>query len=93
MDLCRRCRDNFTLFKNVNKTTNINIVAGNPVTLTASWKGNYQWSTGASAQSVTVNPSVNTIYTVKDINNCITDTFNVAVSASGLAKVYPVQAD
>ncbi|MEO6670641.1 MAG: metallophosphoesterase family protein [Ferruginibacter sp.] len=75
-------RDNFTILKNVNNTKNISITTGGSATLVASWKGNYSWSTGATSQSITVSPASNTVYTVKDANNCIIDTFYVTVSAS-----------
>jgi methionine-rich copper-binding protein CopC len=73
-------RDNFTIMKNVNQTTTINIVEGNNATLTASWIGNYTWSTSATTQSIIVSPAVNTTYTVTDGAGCITDVFNVVVT-------------
>jgi hypothetical protein len=76
-------RDRFTLFKDVNKTTNITITKGQSATLNASWNGDYLWSTGnAGSKSITVSPSVATSYTVKDNFNCITDVFNVKVVQS-----------
>ena len=72
-------RDNFTIMKGVNKTSSSSIVAGNSITLTASWIGNYSWSNGASTQSITVSPAVSTTYTVTDAAGCITDVFNVEV--------------
>jgi hypothetical protein len=75
-------KDNFTMFKNVNKTTNISINPGGTATLTASWNGTYAWSNAETTQSIIVSPTVSTIYTVRDSNNCITDTFNVTVSSS-----------
>lgn len=73
-------KDNFTILKNVNKTSNLSINAGASVTLTASWKGTYSWSNGETTQSITVSPLVNTVYTVKDAQNCIGDTFNVSIA-------------
>ena len=81
-------RDQFTIFKDVNKTENINAVLNEPITLTASWKGTYYWPNngGATTQSVTVNNSTIGVfnYTVRDANSssCIQDVFNVSVSAS-----------
>lgn len=80
-------RDNFTIFKNVNKTTNINIAPGGSAILAASWPGNYSWSTGATTQSITVSPLSNTTYTVRDANNCLFDTFNVTVSSPVAVKI------
>lgn len=77
-------RDQFTIFKDVNKTQNINVVTGTPLTLTASWRGTYNWPNngGAVTQSVALANAVNGtfIYTVRDNNNCIQDVFNVTVS-------------
>lgn len=79
-------RDQFTIVKDVNKTTNINITSGQSVVLTASWIGNYTWTPGnQSSRSVTVSPTSNTSYTVTDGVNCITDIFNVTVSANRIA--------
>ena len=80
-------RDQFTIFKDVNKTENMNAVLNEPVTLTASWKGTYYWPNngGATTQSVTVNNSTIGVfnYTVSDFNgsSCIQDVFNVTVSS------------
>ena len=79
-------RDQFTIFKDVNKTQNINAVTNNPVTLTASWKGNYYWPNngGATTRSVTINNTTNGTfaYPVSDASSgsCIQDVFNVTVS-------------
>jgi len=73
-------RDNFTIMKDVNKTSQTTITAGSSVVLTASWIGNYNWSTGATSRSVTVNPTANTTYTVSDAAGCITDTWNITVT-------------
>ncbi len=81
-------RDQFTIFKDVNKTQNINAVLNNPITLTASWKGNYYWPNngGATTQSVTINNSTIGVfnYTVSDASgsSCIQDAFNVSVFTS-----------
>ena len=73
-------RDNFTIMKEVNKTTDTTMTAGGSVTLTASWIGNYLWSNGATTRSITVNPASTTSYTVHDNVSCLTDIFNVTVS-------------
>jgi len=73
-------RDNFTIMKEVNKTTDTTLTAGGSVTLTASWIGNYNWSNGATTRSITVNPAANTSYNVHDNQSCLTDVFNVTVS-------------
>ena len=81
-------RDQFTIFKDVNKTQNINAALNDPITLTASWKGNYYWPNngGAITQSVTVNnATVGTFaYTVSDaaVGGCIQDVYNVTVSGA-----------
>ena len=75
-------RDNFTIMKDVNKTTTLSIPSGNPTLLTASWIGNYSWSTGETTQSITVSPVTNTTYTVNDGAGCITDVYNITISGS-----------
>lgn len=71
--------DQFTIMKDANKTTNLSINSGTPTILTASWKGNYAWSTGATTQSITVSPTSNTTYTVNDGSGCVSDVFNISV--------------
>ena len=52
-------RDSFTIFKNVNKRTEKRIDYGSSITLSASWTGNYRWSTGATnKKSITVSDSL-----------------------------------
>jgi len=75
-------RDNFTIMKEVNITSQVATTAGTPVVLTASWPGNYSWSTGATSRSITVSPVINTTYTVSDGAGCLTDTYHVTVSAN-----------
>lgn len=75
-------RDQFTIEKNVNKTTNVNITSGQNTVLTASWIGNYSWSPGgATTRSITVSPVTSTTYTVTDGAGCLSDVFNVTVSS------------
>ena len=73
-------RDNFTIMKNVNQTNNSSIVAGSNATLTASWIGNYSWSTGETTRSINVSPATSTTYTVTDGAGCLADVFNVEVT-------------
>ena len=73
-------RDNFTIMKDVNKTTNLNIPPGTPTQLTASWVGNYNWSTSETTKTITVAPVSNTNYTVNDGLGCLNDVFNITVS-------------
>ncbi len=74
--------DQFTIMKNVNKTTLINIVPGTPTTLTASWIGSYSWSTSENTRSITVAPLVNTSYSVADNLNCLNDIFNITITGT-----------
>ena len=74
--------DQFTIMKDVAKTTSVAISAGQSTILTASWKGLYSWSNGATTRSITVSPAANTTYTCTDGAGCITDKFNVAVSTA-----------
>jgi len=72
--------DQFTIMKDANKTTNLNINAGTQTQLTASWNGNYSWSTGATTKTITVAPTANTTYTVNDGSDCVADVFNITIS-------------
>jgi len=72
-------RDNFTIMKDVNKTTNLTIPSGTPTDISASWVGNYSWNTGATTKTITVSPTVNTTYTVTDGAGCISDVFNITI--------------
>lgn len=49
-----------------------NVCSGDPVELTASGGNTYTWSTGVSGQTITVNPTVTTIYEVlvTDFDGC-----------------------
>jgi hypothetical protein len=76
-------RDQFTIMKNVNKTTNLTIPSGTPTQLDASWLGNYSWNTSETTRSITVSPTANTTYTVTDGATCLTDVFNITVSGAG----------
>jgi methionine-rich copper-binding protein CopC len=73
-------RDQFTIMKDVNKTTNLAINSGTPTQISASWTGNYSWNTAESTKTITVAPTVNTTYTVTDGAGCITDVFNITVN-------------
>ena len=81
-------RDSFTIFKDVNKTTNSSVTINTPLTLTASWRGTYYWpnNAGATTQSVTINNTVNGTfnYTVRDAvsGSCIQDAFIITVSGN-----------
>jgi hypothetical protein len=73
--------DQFTMFKDAGKTTNLSITAGTPTQLTASWTGNYAWNTGATTKSITVSPTSNTTYTVSDGRGCVSDVFNITINS------------
>ena len=57
---------------NVNAGTDATILSGTFITLTASGGGTYLWSTGDTANSIIVSPTVTTDYcvTVMDANSC-----------------------
>lgn len=80
-------KDKFTILKDVNKKTTVNTTAGQNVTLTASWKGNYKWSTGDTTRAITLTAVAGTtVYTVSDNatagSRCIQDTFNVIAAGA-----------
>ncbi|MBO9682564.1 MAG: metallophosphoesterase [Flavisolibacter sp.] len=78
--------DQFTILKDVNKTSTVNSTAGQQQQLTASWIGNYKWSTGATTRTITVAPQTNTTYTVTDDRNCLKDVFEINTSITTSAK-------
>ena len=79
-------RDQFTIFKDVNKVTNISAAQNSTLNLNASWRGNYYWpsNSGATTQSVAINTTVPGTYdfTALDVsgNNCLKDSFHVVIS-------------
>jgi hypothetical protein len=76
-------RDQFTMMKDVNKSTKINLKRGKRVTLTASFIGNYKWNkSNETTRSIEVTPAVpgTTVYEVKDPFSCLKDVFQVTVS-------------
>jgi hypothetical protein len=68
------------VFKSQTYTTTVGI----PVTLTASWPGNYNWTNSASTRSTTITPSAvgSVVYTVSDAFGCISDNYTVQASAT-----------
>jgi phosphodiesterase/alkaline phosphatase D-like protein len=71
--------DQFTIMKGVQKKTNLSIAAGTPVTLTASWIGNYNWPVGETGRSITVTPTADSTYSVTDGAGCLSDTFTITI--------------
>ncbi|HYK76725.1 MAG TPA: metallophosphoesterase, partial [Daejeonella sp.] len=73
-------RDRFTMMKNVNKKTVINIKKGQKAVLKASYVGEYSWKgSKLKTRSIEVRPNVTTTYTVQDRYSCIQDVFEVNV--------------
>jgi Calcineurin-like phosphoesterase/Purple acid Phosphatase, N-terminal domain len=72
--------DRFTLMKEVSVKKTQNILVGQPVTLTASYIGNYSWTGGATSRSITATLPLGThTYYVSDGLNCLKDTFIVNI--------------
>lgn len=72
-------RDQFTIEKDVNLEKTITIEQGSSTTLTASFVGSYEWSNGATSKSISVSPSSEETYEVKDPESCVRDVFHVKV--------------
>jgi hypothetical protein len=72
--------DQFTMEKDVNKETDLEIVAGKSIELKASFIGKHVWNTGATTPSITVSPKDDVDFTVKDLENCINDVFHIKVT-------------
>jgi hypothetical protein len=77
-------RDKFTMFKDVNRVTTYYIDTTQSATLNASWPGRYTWSNGDTLRAITVSPTVNTTYWVKDQFNCVADTFKIKITPVGI---------
>jgi hypothetical protein len=61
--------------------------AGDAIVLTANGVTSYSWNTGASTQTISVSPSVNTIYSlIGSANNCI-DTRSISIIVNPLPTV------
>ena len=73
-------RDQFTIFKNVNKTTQLKARHGETVALTPSWKGATSWSNGSNQPTLSFTLTGDTTLTVRDEAGCLLDRFVVSVS-------------
>lgn len=74
--------DRFTLMKDVSVKKTMNVLTGHPVTLTASYIGNYNWTSGETTRSITKTLPLGThTYYVSDGLNCLKDTFVVNIVA------------
>jgi hypothetical protein len=83
-------RDKFTIMKKVNKQDTTTISIGQSIALKASWIGNYAWNTGAVSKTITVAPSVDSMFQVKDDNSqtCLTDKHYVKVASAPVAAFF-----
>ncbi len=77
-----KVRDQFTMMKNVNKTTTIKLKKGQKATLTASFVGKYKWKhSKETGRSVEVTPATGkSTYSVQDEFGCLQDNFEVIVT-------------
>ncbi|QIP14993.1 metallophosphoesterase family protein [Spirosoma aureum] len=75
-------RDKFTVFKKVSQRRYFLTIPDKPLTLAASWPGNYTWNSGQTSRTISVSPAVSTTYTVTDQSGCLTDVFTVDVDNS-----------
>lgn len=73
-------RDQFTIFKNVNKTTQLKARHGETVALTPSWKGAAKWSNGSNEPTLSFTLTGDTTLSVRDEAGCLLDRFVVSVS-------------
>ena len=77
-------RDSFTIFKDVNKVQDIIVAKNDPLSLSASWRGTYNWPNNGSAttQAVSINTAVTGTFNfiVTDANNCLKDSFHVVIT-------------
>lgn len=74
-------RDNFTVFKNVNKTEKKTVEYGEKIRLTSSWKGSHLWSNGVNNKDfIEFSPRKDTLISVVDSLGFLKDNFQISVS-------------
>ena len=74
-------RDNFSVFKNVNKSEKKTIEYGEKIRLNASWHGSHQWSNGVQNKDfIEISPRRDTVVTVEDSLGFLKDIFQISVS-------------
>jgi hypothetical protein len=83
IDVTGTVLDQFTIFKNLKLKANIDLMLdyGKSTDLTASWIGQYNWSTNQTSASISVSPTIPTSYLVTDPQKCFSEKYNVTVSA------------
>lgn len=83
--------DDVTVTVNTPPTANagsdVSTCQGTAVTLTASGGSSYLWNTGATTQSITVNPNSTTTYSVEVTQNGCSSTDQVTVTVSSLPNI------
>lgn len=79
-------RDQFTIVKDANRRQQILALPGELVTLTASWPGDYLWSTGDTTRSIVVRAEDTKTYSVSDRFQCLEDRYEVKASGVGINK-------
>lgn len=83
----RIVRDQFTIFKNVNKSTTIKANHGDKVTLNASWKGTFAWSNGSRQNKIDFIFTNDTTFTVRDSLGCLQDNFKIELAEKPIIKI------
>jgi hypothetical protein len=68
--------------KDVSRRDTLNVKMGQSITLKPSWVGSYRWNNTALTPTINVNPTVNTMYTVRDAERCVRDTFEVRINTT-----------
>lgn len=86
----RIVRDQFTIFKNVNKTTNLKARHGEVVKLTPSWKGTYAWSNGSRQPMLEFTLTNDTTIIVRDSLGCLEDRFKIELAAKPVISIEKV---
>ncbi|MFN8349814.1 MAG: metallophosphoesterase [Spirosomataceae bacterium] len=77
----RIVRDQFTIFKNVNKITPLKARHGETVKLMPSWKGTYLWPNGSRQPPFEFTLTNDTTIVVRDSLGCLEDRFRVELAA------------
>ncbi len=76
-------KDQFTIYKHVNRRNHLTVLSGQLTTLSASWQkeNDYVWSTGDSTREINASFTSAQVLYVSDKKGCITDSFLISIAA------------
>ncbi|WP_240646707.1 purple acid phosphatase family protein [Chitinophaga rhizosphaerae] len=72
--------DQFTIMKDVNRSSTQMVRRGQSVKISASWPGDYRWNNGAQSRSIRIRPARSQNFIVTDDKRQLADTLRVDVA-------------